>query len=315
MKHSDLPDAVPVVTIVGPSHALLQRLGLVRVQLLDPGGGERVAQRRVQLVGHRDERRLARALVRLAHEAPVVQAGLQQLGPRLGLSGCGHPPAIVGCRPCDASTRTSTRHPCCLVGPNGSGKSTLALALAGLTVPASGSLTATPALAAGLPENRPHRWRARDLVHRIGTVFQEPEHQFVATTVAAELAVGPRHAGVPEREVDRRVEELLGRLRLEHLARANPYTLSGGEQRRLSVAGVLAARPRVLVLDEPTFGQDARTWSELVALLRRLVAAGTAVVAATHDAALVDALGARVHRLGPLGPLVPLAQNVRTAQA
>ena len=199
---------------------------------------------------------------------------------------------------------------CCLVGPNGSGKSTLALALAGLTVPASGSLTATPALAAGLRENRPHRWRARDLVHRIGTVFQEPEHQFVAPTVAAELAVGPRHAGVPEREVDRRVEELLGRLRLEHLARANPYTLSGGEQRRLSVAGVLAARPRVLVLDEPTFGQDARTWSELVALLRELTAAGTAVVAATHDAALVDALGARVHRLGPLVPLVP---NVRGA--
>ena len=65
----------------------LQRLGLVRVQLRHPGGGERVAQRRVQLVGHRDERRLARALVRLAHEAPVVQAGLQQLGPRLGVSG------------------------------------------------------------------------------------------------------------------------------------------------------------------------------------------------------------------------------------
>ena len=78
-------------------------------------------------------------------------------------------------------------------------------------------------------------------------------------------------------------------------------------QRRLSVAGVLAARPRVLVLDEPTFGQDARTWAELVALLRELVAAGTAVLAATHDAALVDALGAHVHRLGALGPLVSAA--------
>jgi len=196
----------------------------------------------------------------------------------------------------------------CLMGPNGSGKSTLALTLAGLAAPAAGSLTATPVLAAGLGENRPHRWRARDLVHRIGTVFQEPEHQFVAPTVAAELAVGPRHAGVPEREVDRRVEELLARLRLEHLARANPYTLSGGEQRRLSVAGVLAARPRVLVLDEPTFGQDARTWAELVALLRELTAAGTAVVAATHDSALVDALGARVHRLDPLAALVPVVR-------
>jgi len=161
-------------------------------------------------------------------------------------------------------------------------------------------------LAGGLRESRPHRWRARELVHRIGTVFQEPEHQFVAPTVAAELTVGPRHAGVPEQEVIRRVEELLARLRLDHLARANPYTLSGGEQRRLSVAGVLAARPRVLVLDEPTFGQDARTWAELVALLHELVDAGTAVVAATHDAALVDALVGRVYRLGPLVPAVQL---------
>jgi energy-coupling factor transporter ATP-binding protein EcfA2 len=207
----------------------------------------------------------------------------------------GLPPVLT-----DVDLALSAGAATCLVGPNGSGKSTLALTLAGLAVPAGGSLTATPALAAGLRETRPHRWRARDLVDRIGTVFQEPEHQFVAPTVAAELAVGPRHAGVQEPEVDRRVEELLARLRLEHLARANPYTLSGGEQRRLSVAGVLAARPRVLVLDEPTFGQDARTWAELVALLRELVAAGTAVVAATHDAALVDALGAHVHRLGPL---------------
>ena len=86
----------------------LQRLGLVGVQLLDPGGCQCVAQRGVQLVGHRDERRLARALVRLAHEAPVVPAGLQQVGPRLRVSGCGGHPAIVGCRPCDASTRIST---------------------------------------------------------------------------------------------------------------------------------------------------------------------------------------------------------------
>jgi energy-coupling factor transport system ATP-binding protein len=207
----------------------------------------------------------------------------------------GLPPVLT-----DVDLRVAAATSTCLVGPNGTGKSTLALTLAGLAAPAGGSLTATPALAAGLREARPHRWRARDLVHRIGTVFQEPEHQFVAPTVAAELTVGPRHAGVPEPELNRRVEELLVRLRLDHLARANPYTLSGGEQRRLSVAGVLAARPRVLVLDEPTFGQDARTWAELVALLRELVAAGTAVVAATHDAAFVDALGANVHRLGPL---------------
>src|SRR5690606_10805455 len=77
----------------------------------------------------------------------------------------------------------------------------------------------------------------------------------------------PRLAGLPADVVEERVEELLGRLRLTDLVDANPYTLSGGEKRRLSVATALAARPRALVLDEPTFGQDLRTWRELVALL------------------------------------------------
>jgi energy-coupling factor transport system ATP-binding protein len=133
-------------------------------------------------------------------------------------------------------------------------------------------------------------------------VFQEPEHQFVAATVADELAVGPRRAGVGAGETAQRVEELLGRLRLDTLARANPFTLSGGEQRRLSVAAVLATRPDVLVLDEPTFGQDPRTWAELVRLLDELVARGTAVVAVTHDDRLVDALADGVLRLGRSHP-------------
>jgi energy-coupling factor transporter ATP-binding protein EcfA2 len=155
-----------------------------------------------------------------------------------------------------------------------------------------------PALAGDLgPE--PHRWRARDLVTRIGTVFQDPRHQFLASTVADELDLGPRRAGLPPDDVAARRRELLERLRLDHLARANPFTLSGGEQRRLSVATVLATRPRLLVLDEPTFGQDARTWAELVALLRGLADDGAALVVATHDAELVTALGAEVLALKP----------------
>ncbi len=98
-----------------------------------------------------------------------------------------------------------------------------------------------------------------------------------------------------------RVDELLARLRLEHLARANPFTLSGGEQRRLSVATALATAPQLLVLDEPTFGQDSRTWAELVLLLRELVADGTGVLAVTHDLALVEALGDEVLALAPRG--------------
>ncbi len=79
-------------------------------------------------------------------------------------------------------------------------------------------------------------------------------------------------------------------MRLAHLAAANPFTLSGGEKRRLSVATVLATRPQLLVLDEPTFGQDSRTWAELVALFAELVDEGTGIITMTHDLELVDAL-------------------------
>ena len=135
----------------------------------------------------------------------------------------------------------------------------------------------------------PHRWRSRDLVPLIGSVFQNPEHQFVASTVRAELEVGPHALKRPPDRVD----ELLERLRLTALERANPFTLSGGEQRRLSVATALATSPRMLMLDEPTFGQDAVTWAELVALIAELTDEGTAVVAATHDAEFVAALADR----------------------
>ena len=175
------------------------------------------------------------------------------------------------------------------LGPNGSGKSTLGLTLAGLLPPVAGDLTASDDLRRGIPP-RPSKWRSRDLLTRIGTVFQEPEHQFLAPTVRAELAIGPRALKLPQAEIDARVGELLDRLRLTHLAEANPFTLSGGEKRRLSVATVLATRPRLLVLDEPTFGQDSRTWSELVTILAELIDDGSGLVMMTHDSELVATL-------------------------
>lgn len=187
-----------------------------------------------------------------------------------------------------------------LTGPNGAGKSTLALTLAGLLAPVRGTVTAHPRLARGAGPD-PLEWSGRELVARIGTVFQEPEHQFLRATVRAELEHGPRVAGTPVPERERRTEELLRRLRLVHLAGANPFTLSGGEKRRLSVATVLATDPDVLVLDEPTFGQDALTWAELVDLLVELVDAGTSVLAVTHDEDFVRALGAEVLDLGATG--------------
>ncbi|MEU8190729.1 ABC transporter ATP-binding protein, partial [Micromonospora carbonacea] len=139
----------------------------------------------------------------------------------------------------------------------------------------------------------PHRWRAPALARRIGSVFQDPEHQFVTGTVYDELALGPRRTGHGEAAVRATVDGLLDRLRLARLARANPYTLSGGEARRLSVATALATAPRLLVCDEPTFGQDRRTWLELVDLFAELRDEGHGVVAVTHDADFVAALADR----------------------
>ncbi|WP_460801142.1 ABC transporter ATP-binding protein [Microbacterium sp. GXF6406] len=188
-------------------------------------------------------------------------------------------------------------HALAITGPNGAGKSTLGLTLAGLLPPAAGKVEASVELAAGAGP-RPIRWASRQLLTRIGMVFQEPEHQLLAKTVREELAVGPRALGLDEAEITARIDELLGRLRLERLAEANPYTLSGGEKRRLTVAAALATRPRILVLDEPTFGQDARTWAELVAMLARLRDEGAAVITVTHDPDVVAALHAERVELG-----------------
>jgi energy-coupling factor transport system ATP-binding protein len=196
-----------------------------------------------------------------------------------------------------------------VTGPNGSGKSTLALLLAGLRAPTKGAVTACDKLAAGglgrrhwwspaAPTREPHRWRAADLVTRIGTVFQHPEQQFLTGRVRDELALGPLRSGTHATAAHVTADRLLERLGLTALADANPYTLSGGQQRRLSVATALATSPRVVVLDEPTFGQDAGTWRELVTLLAEQRARGCAVVTVTHDADLVEVLADDRLRLG-----------------
>ncbi len=185
-----------------------------------------------------------------------------------------------------------------LVGPNGVGKSTLALTLAGLLPERSGAVTAAPELA-GRRGRRPARWSSTELLTRIGTVFQDPEHQFLTATVRDELAVGPRALRLGASETRDRVDRLLDALGLEELAEANPFTLSGGQKRRLSVGTVLASRPAVMVLDEPTFGQDRVSWIALVALLQGEVAAGTTLVSVTHDAGVVAHLGEHVVALNP----------------
>ena len=186
-----------------------------------------------------------------------------------------------------------------LVGANGAGKSTLALTLAGLLEPVDGEVSASGELAAGAHGVHPGDWESTELASRISYVFQNPEHQFATGSVLDEVMLGPLRVGVEESQARERARTLLRRFDLLRYENANPYTLSGGEKRRLTVAAALASAPRVLILDEPTFGQDRCTWMQMVQLIHGLRSDGVSIIVVTHDRELVTALGARVIELQP----------------
>ncbi|GLY58374.1 MAG: ABC transporter ATP-binding protein [Cellulosimicrobium funkei] len=172
-----------------------------------------------------------------------------------------------------------------VVGPNGGGKSTLLRGLAGLER-TTGEVTTAP----GAP---------------VAMVFQDPEHQLLARTVRDEVAWSARLARLDD--VDGRVARTLDAFALTHVADANPYRLSGGEQRRLSLATATVLDPPVLLADEPTSGLDRAQADAVAHALRERADAGGAVVVVTHDLALVAALADRVAvvvggRLVALGP-------------
>lgn len=186
-----------------------------------------------------------------------------------------------------------------LVGANGAGKSTLSLTLAGLLPAVSGEVVASDALAQGTNGTDPMKWKSPDLAKRISYVFQNPEHQFACGSVLDEVMLGPLRTGVSADEARVKAQELLKRFRLARYAKANPYTLSGGEKRRLTVAASLAAAPRVLILDEPTFGQDRKTWLQIIRLIASLRSEGVSIIVVTHDREMVEVLGARLVELVP----------------
>ncbi|HSK27463.1 MAG TPA: ATP-binding cassette domain-containing protein [Jiangellales bacterium] len=280
-------------TLLVVEHHVRAALPLVdRVVVLEPGGGIADDGRPEEVFGRRGSSLAARGVwvpAPWGPPPPTPRRSATTGAARVVADGVSlrYPGAI---RPALAPTDLVLQEAeaVAVTGPNGSGKSTLAMLLAGLVRPSGGEVRLVDA-----PDLALHRWRARDLCRRVGTVFQDPEHQLLASRVDDELTVGPRRTGVPEAAIRRRSTELLDRLHLGHLAAANPFTLSGGEKRRLSVATALATSPEVLVLDEPTFGQDARTWAELVDLCADLRDAGTSVLAVTHDEAFAAALADR----------------------
>lgn len=172
-----------------------------------------------------------------------------------------------------------------LVGANGSGKSTLGRLLVGLLRANRGTVT--------LRGDDPARLTAADLARRAGYVFQDPERQFLAERVGDEVALGLTA------EEAARVPDLMTRLDLPlvRFGERSPYRLSGGEQRRLSLACILVRRPRVLVLDEPTFGQDRRGYASLLDILREHLDQGVCLIAATHDERFVREVAGRAIEL------------------
>ena len=176
-----------------------------------------------------------------------------------------------------------------VIGHTGSGKSTLVQLMNALLVPTAGCV-----LVDGL-DTRERKLR-REVRTKVGLAFQYPETQLFANTVAEDVAFGPRNLGLSDDEVDRRVREALDHVGLDYdaIAQRSPFDLSGGQQRRVALAGILAMEPSVLVLDEPAAGMDPATVDEIRNYLRDLNDQGLTIVLVSHSMDDVAELCSRI---------------------
>ncbi len=177
-----------------------------------------------------------------------------------------------------------------LIGHTGSGKSTLVQHLNGLMKPDHGSV-----IVDGMDVSDKNT-DLREIRRRVGLVFQYPEHQLFEETVRKDVSFGPRNLGCSEQEVEERVVKACHQVGLsDEKLDMSPFDLSGGNKRRVAIAGVLAMRPRVLVLDEPTAGLDPRGRNELLELIRRLHdEEGNTIVMVSHSMDDISALAQRI---------------------
>jgi energy-coupling factor transport system ATP-binding protein len=216
----------------------------------------------------------ARALATIGHFDPCERASLQALGEVFASTrhlSYRYPGAAQDALE-DVSLEIRAGEVSAVVGANGAGKSTLARSIVGLLQTRPGQV-----------------WRRGS----IGYVFQYPEHQFVGRSVLDDVAFGLRRAGVSEVESQRIAHTLLEEFGLDRVAQAHPFALSHGEQRRLSVAAMLAPGQQSLFLDEPTFGQDRRNAYLLFEKLRMLAEDGRAIATITHDMRMVAEIADR----------------------
>ena len=168
-----------------------------------------------------------------------------------------------------------------LLGPNGAGKSTLFLHFNGILEPTSGTVKI---------DGENVSYKKKDLMkvrQKVGIVFQNPDDQLFAPTVMEDVAFGPMNMGLPKEEVDLRVKESLEKVGMAGFEKKPPHHLSGGQKKRVAIAGILAMNPKIMVLDEPTSGLDPKGASHILQLLYQLNKEGMTIVISTHDVDLV----------------------------
>ncbi|MCR4398504.1 MAG: energy-coupling factor transporter ATPase [Firmicutes bacterium] len=177
-----------------------------------------------------------------------------------------------------------------IIGPTGSGKSTLVQHLNGLLKPQEGAVLVDGVDIWGRGTS------LKDVRRRVGLIFQYPEHQIFEETVYEDVAFGPRNLGMPASEVDRRVREAIKLVGLdEGILTRSPFELSGGQMRRVAIAGVLAMGHPTIVLDEPTAGLDPRGRDEILGHIRRLHSErGTTIILVSHNMEDVARLATRI---------------------
>jgi energy-coupling factor transport system ATP-binding protein len=173
-----------------------------------------------------------------------------------------------------------------IMGQNGSGKTTFVKHLNGLLKPTKGKVYVKG-------ENSTKK-RVSELARDVGYVFQNPDHQIFCETVEAEVSFGPNNLGLEEAHVMRRVQEALAAVGLLEYRDVNPKQLSKGQRQRLAVASVLSMNPSILIVDEPTTGQDYRDSIEMLNLVKRLNDDGCTILFITHDMQLIAKYAQRV---------------------
>ncbi|QHN08343.1 ATP-binding cassette domain-containing protein [Methanothermobacter sp. THM-2] len=175
-----------------------------------------------------------------------------------------------------------------VIGPNGAGKSTLFLHFNGILEPSSGEI---------LIDGNKIRYSKDELMkvrQKVGIVFQNPDDQLFSATVGEDVAFGPVNLGLDDNEVEKRVRESLEKVGMLGYEGRSPHHLSGGEKKRVAIAGILAMRPEIMVLDEPTTGLDPQTADGIIDILLDLSRDGITIIISSHDVEVISQFAERI---------------------